>query len=52
MINFDFDYYRPSKLDEAYKLYQTLTQENQKVLYYAGGTEIITAFRKGSLKGF
>lgn len=48
MINFDFDYYKPSDLESAYKLFVQLSTEGKKVVYYAGGTELVTLFRKGT----
>lgn len=50
MINFDFDYYRPDTLKEAHDLFVRLSHKGQEVIYYAGGTEVLTAFRKGSIK--
>ncbi|MCH4890098.1 hypothetical protein EZV73_21135 [Acidaminobacter sp. JC074] len=50
MINFDFDYYKASDLKSAYDLYKDLTGKGKKVFYYAGGTELITSFRKGTIK--
>jgi CO/xanthine dehydrogenase FAD-binding subunit len=50
MINFDFDYYRPASVEEAFDLYTSLTADGKKVLYYAGGTELTTSFRKGVLR--
>lgn len=46
MISFDFEFYRPEDVEEAVKLYKTLKEEGKKVLYYGGGTEIVTSFRK------
>ena len=50
MINFDFDYYKPSDLESAYKLFTQLSSEGKKVVYYAGGTELVTLFRKGTIR--
>jgi len=49
MINFDFDYYKAIDLQSAYDLYSQLVSKGKKVFYYAGGTELITSFRKGSI---
>jgi hypothetical protein len=38
MIPFDFDYYKPESMDEAFKYYQDLLNNNKKPLYYGGGT--------------
>lgn len=45
MITFDFDYYRPDNQKEAVDTYQNLKNEGKRVLYYAGGTEIISLAR-------
>lgn len=45
MISFDFSYYKPVSIEEAILLYQTLTSQGKKAMYYAGGTEIITGAR-------
>ncbi len=50
MIPFDFDYYRPNSIDEAVKIMHALTGSGKKAYYYAGGTELITNFRKGKSK--
>lgn len=50
MISFDFDFYRPDTLDEAINLYKELRDLGKKTLYYAGGTEIVTSFRKESIR--
>lgn len=50
MINFDFEFYRPDRIEEAVKLYKTLKEEGKKTLYYGGGTEIVTSFRKETVK--
>ncbi|BEP28014.1 FAD binding domain-containing protein [Helicovermis profundi] len=50
MINFDFDYYRPSKIEDAYNLMNKLANDGLKAVYYSGGTELITSFRKGTVK--
>lgn len=50
MISFDFEFYRPENLDGAVNLYKELSDSDKKVLYYAGGTEIVTSFRKESVK--
>lgn len=49
MIRFDFDYYKTHKLMEAYSLMSALTKDNQKAVYYSGGTELLTSFRKGTI---
>lgn len=49
MISFDFEFYRPDSLDGAVSLYKELSVSGKKALYYAGGTEIVTSFRKESV---
>lgn len=50
MIPFDFDYYRPDTLLEAYNCYQNLAADNKTPLYYSGGTEIISMARVNSIE--
>lgn len=50
MISFDFEFYRPDSLDGAVSLYKELSESGKKALYYAGGTEIVTSFRKESIR--
>lgn len=45
MINFHFDYYRPSTAKEATRLFEELEQNGKLPLYYSGGTEILTLGR-------
>ncbi|MET1030039.1 FAD binding domain-containing protein [Domibacillus tundrae] len=45
MIPYDFRYYKPTSIKEAADLYQTITAEGGKPVYYSGGTEIITLSR-------
>lgn len=49
MISFDFEYYKPTAVDEATTLYETLTSKGKKVIYYAGGTEIISGARMNQI---
>lgn len=46
MISFNFKYLRPNSIMEAVEAYSQLAQEGKKVLYYNGGTEIVTFARK------
>lgn len=50
MISFDFDYYRPDSIEEAIKTYKKLTEQGKKVIYYAGGTEIISGARVNRIR--
>ena len=45
MIAFDFEYYRPSTLEECIKVFQNLKVQGKRPIYYAGGTEIICRAR-------
>lgn len=47
MISFDFDYYRPSSVPEAVRLYQTLEAQGRSPVYLSGSTEFITFARVG-----
>jgi CO/xanthine dehydrogenase FAD-binding subunit len=50
MIEFDFEYYRPSTIEEAVRLYHMLFTSEKNPVYYSGGTEIITLARFGQLQ--
>ncbi|OEF96301.1 FAD binding domain-containing protein [Desulfuribacillus alkaliarsenatis] len=45
MIPFDFEYHKPQNIAQAVSLYQELKSQGRNVLYYSGGTEIITLGR-------
>jgi CO/xanthine dehydrogenase FAD-binding subunit len=45
MISFDFEYYRPTGIDEAVQLFKKLDSQNKSPVYYGGGTEIICMSR-------
>jgi CO/xanthine dehydrogenase FAD-binding subunit len=45
MISLDFEYYKPSSINEAVQLFYTLKTQNKSPIYYSGGTEIITLGR-------
>ena len=49
MIPADFDYYRPDTLKEAAAVYADLKRQGRVPLYYAGGSEIISMSRVGSI---
>jgi CO/xanthine dehydrogenase FAD-binding subunit len=49
MISFDFEYYRPSNLNEAVQLFMDLDSQGKSPVYYAGGTEIITKARMNQI---
>lgn len=50
MIPFDFEYYKPNKVQEAVDIYQQLTAQNKQPVFYSGGTEIITLGRLDKLR--
>lgn len=45
MIPFSFSYHRPDSISEAVELFHTLNSTGKQVLYYSGGTEIISMAR-------
>lgn len=45
MISFDFEYYKPSTINEAVQLFYTLQIQKKRPIYFSGGTEIITLGR-------
>lgn len=50
MIPFDFEYYRPSTVAEAYDTFHNLHKSGKKVIYFSGGTEFITSARVNKLR--
>ncbi|WP_336825094.1 FAD binding domain-containing protein [Sporosarcina sp. USHLN248] len=50
MIPFTFDYYKPESIEEAYKTFSSEWSLGKKVIFYSGGTEVITFARGGKLK--
>jgi CO/xanthine dehydrogenase FAD-binding subunit len=50
MIPFDFDYYKPGSMEEAFDCHHDLLSNNKKPLYYGGGTEIISMARVNGIK--
>jgi CO/xanthine dehydrogenase FAD-binding subunit len=50
MIPFNFVYYRPDTLIEAADIFSTLQSQGGKTVYYAGGSEIISMCRIGSIQ--
>lgn len=49
VIWLNWAYYRPASIAEAVAAYQELTGKGQHVLYYGGGTEILTQARLGQV---
>lgn len=50
MIQFDFDYYRPQSVQDAVEIMRSYIDSGRTAVYYAGGTELVTNFRKGKAK--
>lgn len=50
MIPFSFLYCRPDTLGQAQDAYRRYADDGKKPLYYAGGSEIITMSRAGSIR--
>ncbi|ADU30290.1 FAD binding domain-containing protein [Evansella cellulosilytica] len=49
MIPFDFEYFRPTTLNDAFALFQKLSNAGKTPMYFSGGTEIITLGRINEL---
>ncbi|VBB06619.1 Hypothetical protein LUCI_1855 [Lucifera butyrica] len=49
MIPFDFDYYRPGRIQDAVRLFNQIDSAGKEPLYFGGGTEIITGARMGTI---
>jgi len=49
MITCNFEYYRPTSIDQAVRLFQHLDQTGKKPIYYGGGTEIISMGRMDNI---
>ncbi|NRD79291.1 FAD binding domain-containing protein [Bacillus sp. BRMEA1] len=45
MLPFDFEYYKPSTIQEAVELFQYLDQQGKQPMFFSGGTELITLGR-------
>lgn len=50
MIAFDFIFERPVTAEAAYALWAQAGEAGKKPLYFSGGTEVVTAMRKGTVK--
>lgn len=50
MIPFNFVYYCPDTLKEAAEIFSELQSQGKAVVYYAGGSEIISMCRTGSIQ--
>lgn len=49
MIPFNFDYFKPDTVEEALKTYSSEWKLGKKVVYFSGGTEVITFSRGGKM---
>ena len=49
MIAFDFEYYKPSSMAEAIETFNMFREQGKNVMYFSGGTEIITFARVNKL---
>jgi CO/xanthine dehydrogenase FAD-binding subunit len=50
MISFDFEYYKPTTVEEAVRVFQEADMNGKEPLYYSGGTEIISLARLNLLR--
>lgn len=50
MISFDFEYYRPDTIEEAFNIYSKLAGSGKNPVYYGGGTEIISLARVNQIE--
>jgi CO/xanthine dehydrogenase FAD-binding subunit len=50
MIPYDFEYYRPTSVEETVRLFWVLENQGKSPVYYSGGTEIITLGRLNLIK--
>ncbi|AKL96065.1 xanthine dehydrogenase, FAD binding subunit [Clostridium aceticum] len=50
MITYDFEYYKPSSIDEATSLFQSLDEQGKEPVFFSGGTEIITLGRSNRIE--
>ncbi len=49
MIPFEFDYYKPTSIQEATEAFTQLEYAGKKPVYYGGGSELISMARLGNL---
>jgi CO/xanthine dehydrogenase FAD-binding subunit len=50
MISFDFEYYKPTTVEEAIHLFGQADSSGKAPIYYSGGTEIISMARLNQLR--
>lgn len=49
MIPFDFEYYKPTSVEEAIQLFNDIKSQGKKPIYYGGGTEFISMARMNNI---
>lgn len=49
MISYDFEYYKPTSIQEATQLFQSLDEQGKDPVYFSGGTEVITLGRDNQI---
>jgi CO/xanthine dehydrogenase FAD-binding subunit len=49
MISYDFEYYKPTSIEEATQLFQSLDEQGKEPIYFSGGTEVITLGRDNKI---
>lgn len=49
MISYDFEYYKPTTIEEAAHLFHSLDKQNKMPIYFSGGTEVITLGRMNKI---
>ncbi|MED3563606.1 xanthine dehydrogenase family protein subunit M [Bacillus xiapuensis] len=45
MISYDFEYHKPTSIEDALQLFQKLESQEKNPIYFSGGTEVITLGR-------
>jgi CO/xanthine dehydrogenase FAD-binding subunit len=50
VLAFDLEYFKPKTIEEAIECFFLLKKENKRVIYYSGGTEILTLGRLNLLQ--
>jgi CO/xanthine dehydrogenase FAD-binding subunit len=50
VISFDFEYYKPTAIEEAVRIFQQADSNGKEPFYYSGGTEIISMARLNQLR--
>ncbi|MGO4889298.1 FAD binding domain-containing protein [Anaerobacillus sp. MEB173] len=50
MISYDFEYFKPTSIEEATDLFWSLDEQGKNPLYFSGGTEVITLGRNNQIR--